>query len=201
MARAFSPSPLPSPVMPAAPRPFRMPGLRVSDGVELWQLAICGGKLFKPKGCKTRAVRRCWTPLSARNPAGSAQASRGKTPSIAIRPGRLRRLARRIPAPSPALPPGVGRPGGHQAARRDPCRASGADRPRPAAHPADAKGSQTDAVTVPPPSGQTALCQVRALTSWEEAAGAQIGQRPVASRPNSAQSTDRRKLAATCSTG
>ena len=37
------------------------------------------------------------------------------------------------------------------------------------------KGSQTDAVTVPLPYGQTELCPVRALAAWQEAAGITSG--------------------------
>ncbi len=40
------------------------------------------------------------------------------------------------------------------------------------------KGSQTDAVTVTLPYGQTELCPVRALATWEEAAGITPGPPP-----------------------
>jgi hypothetical protein len=64
-------SPLPSPVMAATDSRLGWLGLGVSDRLELWQLAICFGSLFKIGGfeesrnrevLESTPIRRCHVP-------------------------------------------------------------------------------------------------------------------------------------------
>ena len=99
----FPPSPSPPPLLRASRRPRRKPGLRVSAGVELWQLAICCGSGFKMGILKPHGNVR-------RRISGGSLPAVGRTSCAAQRRchlGSWRCPARRIAAlPCPAtLPP------------------------------------------------------------------------------------------------